>query len=153
MIFDAEQDFTLAYPGAHEDALAFLRDPGRSLRAVPFLRALRFDGQVVRAEMVVTVPMLGELVLPFESSVTPTASGATLSPRLLAGRTWAQVGGHGEVTGGQLHYRLAFRVHISMPQAEKWGGAAFEKMFQAAARKTLERVAQDFPAGVRAAMP
>lgn len=153
MIFEAAEHFTLTYPGSEQEARSFLRDPGRSLRAVSFLRALRFDGALVRAELAVNIPMFGDLVLPFESEVTPTTRGALLTPRVLSGRAWAEVGGLGETQDGQLDYRLQFRVHISMPQAEKWGGAAFEKMFQATARKTLERVAQDFPAGVHAAMP
>lgn len=153
MIFEAAEHFTLTYPGSEEEARTFLRDPGRSLSAISFLRALRFDGAVVRAELAVSIPMFGELVLPFESEVTPTPRGALLTPRELSGRAWAEVGGLGEAQAGQLDYRLTFRVQISMPQAEKWGGAAFEKMFQATARKTLERVTQEFPAGVRAAMP
>ncbi|AFZ66630.1 DUF3809 domain-containing protein [Deinococcus peraridilitoris] len=153
MIFEAQEHFVLPYPGSEDEARSFLRDPGRSLRAVSFLRALRFDGGIVRSELAVNIPMFGDLVLPFESEVTSTAQGALLTPRPLSGRAWAEVGGLGEVQSGQLDYHLSFRVHISMPQAEKWGGAAFEKMFQATARKTLERVAQEFPAGVRAAMP
>jgi len=157
MIFDATQEFTVSYPGPYEDALAFLRDPSRSLRAVRFLRGLTFDGRVVRAELVVTVPMMGEVPVPFESSVIPTPDGAELAPLELSGRAWAEVKGQGVVTGSEagidLRYRFAFRVHLDVPRAEKWGGVAFEKMFQQAARRTLERIGRDFPDAVRAAMP
>lgn len=153
MIFDATQDFTLPYPGSEQDALAFLRDPARSLREVSFLRGLRVGGNVVRAEMTVNVPMLGELSLPFESDLSETPRGALLTPRPLAGRAWVEVRGEGEVREGALHYRFTFRAHVHLPTAEKWGGAAFEKMANATAHKTLEKVVREFPEGVRAAMP
>lgn len=153
MIFDAEQSFSLTYPGPREAALAFLRDPQRSLGRVAFLRDVRVTGSLVRAEMLVQVPMMGTLTLPFESELTATDDGAVLTPRPLAGQAWAEVAGSGTVRDTTLDYRFAFRVHVDMPSAEKWGGAAFEKMFHATARRTLERLAREFPDGVRAAMP
>lgn len=80
MIFEAQEHFVLPYPGSEDEARSFLRDPGRSLRAVSFLRALRFDGGIVRSELAVNIPMFGDLVLPFESEVTSTAQGALLTP-------------------------------------------------------------------------
>ncbi|WP_027483855.1 DUF3809 domain-containing protein [Deinococcus pimensis] len=151
MIFEASQDFRLPFPGDEASALAFLRDPGRSLSRVRFLRGLSFDGTVVRAELIVNVPMMGEVTLPFESEVVPTPRGARLVPRELSGRAWAAVDGDGDATDGELRYRLTLRAHLDLPGPEKWGGAAFEKMFHAAAARTLDRVARDFPEGVRAA--
>ncbi|PYE48702.1 DUF3809 domain-containing protein [Deinococcus yavapaiensis] len=153
MIFDAEQSFSLPYPGPHEAALAFLRDPQRSLGRVTFLQNVRVSESIVRAEMLVQVPMMGTLTLPFESELILTNDGAHLTPRTLESQAWAEVGGSGAVQGTTLDYRFAFRVHVDMPTAEKWGGAAFEKMFHATARRTLERLAKEFPDGVRAAMP
>lgn len=158
MIFDAEQRFTLPYPGPPEAALAFLRDPAHSLRALTFLHDLRLDGGQVGAVMLVPVPLLGEIRLPFRSEVLDTPTGARLEPWPLQGeRAWVEVSGDGEVTGEggmvQLHYALRFRAHVALPAAEKWGGAAFERMAQQAARHTLERLAREFPAGVQAAMP
>ena len=151
MIFEASQDFALPFPHGEEEALAFMRDPGRSLSRVRFLRGLSFDGTVVRAEMLVNVPMFGEIALPFESTLVSTERGARLVDCPLEDRAWAAVRGEGEVVDGELRYRLVFRAHLELPGPEKWGGAAFEKMFHAAAARTLDRVAREFPDGVRAA--
>ena len=157
MILEAAQDFRLPYPGAPGAARAFLRDPGRSLSRLPFLRDLSFAGGLVRAELLVRVPMLGEVALPFASRVLDTEDGARLEPLTLPERLWAEVDGVGAVEEGtanpkpQLHYALTLRAHLELPQAERWGGAAFEKMLRETARRTLERVAREFPAGVAAA--
>ena len=83
MQIEAEQTFTLEFPGTPQEALAFLRDPARSLAHVRFLR-----------------------------------------------------------------YAFHFTAHIEMPSAEKWGGAAFEKMVRAAAERTLARLARELPEGM-----
>ncbi len=152
MILDAAQDFSLPYPGPASAARAFLRDPARSLSRVRFLRGLTVQDEVVRAELLVSVPMLGEVSLPFASRVQATAEGARLEPLPLEARVWAEVGGDGRVgADATLHYALRLRAHLDLPQAERWGGAAFEKMLRETARRTLERVARDFPEGVAAA--
>lgn len=156
MILDAAQDFGLPYAGSTEDALAFLRDPARSLARVRFLRGLNVAGNLLRAELLVNVPLLGEVALPFQSRLLETPGGAALLPQPLAERLWAELSGEGTVTdtpeGVQLHYALRLRAHLELPQAEKWGGVAFEKMLRETARRTLSRVTQEFPAGVQAAM-
>ncbi len=162
MIVEARQAFSLAYPGPVSGALDFLRDPQRSLRHVRFLRALSYTGGdtggVVRADLIVSVPMLGELQLPFESDLRELERGAELRPRELTGKAWAELAGRGEVVArgrdeSELHYHLYVSAHLTLPPANRWGVAAFEKMVRAAAAKTLERVAREFPEGVRRAMP
>lgn len=158
MIFDAEQSFHLPYPGPPAAAQAFLRHPAHSLRALGFLHDLRQDGRLVSAIMLVPVPLLGEIQLPFRSEVIDTPGGARLEARPLQDeRAWVEVSGDGQVLAAdgetQLHYALRFRAHVALPAAEKWGGAAFERMAQQAAHHTLERLAREFPAGVQAAMP
>lgn len=153
MIVEARQAFALPYPGPDQEALDFLRDPARSLRHVRFLRGLSYGGGVVRAELAVSVPMLGELHLPFESELRDLDRGAELRPRPLAGKAWAELAGRGEVVEGELRYQLHFLAHLPLPPADKWGGAAFEKMVRATATRTLARVAREFPEGVQQAMP
>ena len=157
MIVEARQSFALVYPGPAPEALDFLRDPVRSLRHVRFLRDLSRAGDAVRAELVVGLPMLGELHLPFESELLSLERGAELRPRELTGNAWAELVGHGEVmergqSESELRYRLHVLAHLTVPAASKWGGGAFEKMVRAAAARTLERVAHEFPEGVRQAM-
>jgi len=151
---EAQQTFTLAFPGSPENALAFLRDPGRSLARVRFLRDLKTDAHEVRAVLVVNVPMLGEILLPLHSRLIHTPQGARLEACPLEDeRAWIELNGDGTATGHQLGYTFLFTAHIELPNAEKWGGAAFEKMVRAAAERTLSRLARELPEGMAAAMP
>lgn len=154
MILEAQQRFALRHPGGHAAALAFVRDPGLALSQVRFLRGLKTADGEVGGELVVTVPILGEVDLPFRSVVVPTPGGAELRPLPLAGeRAWVEVSGQARVDGAQVHFEFGFRAHLALPEAEGWGGAAFEKMVRAAAGRTLERVAQQLPASVARALP
>lgn len=154
MQIEAQQTFTLEFPGSPDDALAFLRDPARSLADVRFLRGLKADAHGVQAVLVVNVPMLGETLLPLHSRLLQTPQGARLEAQPLTGeRAWIELNGVGTAAGQALHYDFHFTAHIELPDAEKWGGAAFEKMVRAAAGRTLSRLARELPEGVARAMP
>lgn len=159
MILEAAQQFTLRHPQGQAAALAFVRDPAQSLAGVRFLRGLVSTGGAsaggqVRGELVVQVPLLGEVDLPFCSEVHETAQGAELIPQPLSGeRAWVEVAGQARAVEGEMHFDFQFRAHLATPEAEGWGGAAFEKMVQSAARRTLERVAQALPEGLAASLP
>ncbi len=149
MQIEAEQTFTLEFPGTPQDALAFLRDPARSLAYVRFLRDLDVSGPEVRAVLLVNVPMLGEIDLPLHSRLVHTPQGAGLEAQPIAGeRAWIELNGEGTAEGRLLSYAFRFTAHIEMPSAEKWGGAAFEKMVRAAAERTLSRLARELPEGI-----
>lgn len=149
MIVEATQDFTLPWTGDDAAALAFVRDPARALARVRFLRDLRADGEVVRGELLVPLPGLGEVDLPFHSVLTATPDGGALTPQAISGeRAWVEVAGQARLDGGALHFAFQFRAHLATPDAQGWGGAAFEKMIRAAAARTLERVARELPAGI-----
>lgn len=154
VLIEAEQHFTLAHPRGREPALAFVRDAGVSLSRVRFLRRLAGDGEGVSGELVVSVPVLGEVDLPFRSLLTLTPDGALLTPQLLSGeRAWVEVTGKAQVdSSGQIAFAFHFRAHLLTPEAQGWGGGAFEKMARAAAARTLERVAAELPAGIGEAM-
>lgn len=151
---EASQTFALTHPGGPAVALAFVRDAGRALSQVRFLRNLRAGPQEVSGELVVTVPVLGEVDLPFRSRLEETPQGAALIPQPVTGkRAWVEVAGQAQVDGdGTATFHFQFRAHLGLPQAEGWGGAAFEKMVRAAAARTLERVAGELPVGIGAAM-
>lgn len=154
MIFDAAQTFTLPYPGPPADALAFVRDPARALGRLRFLRDLRADEGGVRGELVVPLPGLGDADLPFHSLLSVTPDGADLIPQALSGeRAWVEVAGQARAEGTDLHFTFQFRAHLATPDAQGWGGAAFEKMIRAAASRTLDRVARELPGSIRAALP
>lgn len=151
---EAAQSFTLRHPAGHAAALAFVQDAGTALSRVRFLRGLRADSEGVSGELVVPVPVLGEVDLPFLSRLTAAPDGADLTPQPVGGeRAWVEVTGQARVDGaGSVAFSFHFRAHLSLPQAEGWGGAAFEKMVRAAAARTLERLAGELPAGIEAAM-
>ena len=154
MILDAEQTFTLPYPGPPADALAFVRDPARALVRLRFLRDLRADQESVRGELVVPLPGLGDADLPFHSLLSLTPDGADLIPQALSGeRAWVEVAGQARAEGAELHFTFQFRAHLATPDAQGWGGAAFEKMIRAAATRTLDRVARELPGSIQAALP
>ena len=153
MQIEAEQTFSLTFPGSPADAQAFLSGPARALAGVHFLRDLQVTGHGVRAVLVVNVPMLGEIDLPLHSLLVPTPQGALLEAQLVAGeRAWIELNGEGTAQGSVLHYQFHFTAHIEMPSAEKWGGAAFEKMVRAAAERTLARLARELPEGIARGM-
>ena len=154
MIVEATQDFTLPWTGDDAAALSFVRDPARALARVRFLRDLRADGEGVRGELLVPLPGLGEVDLPFHSALTATPDGATLTPQPISGeRAWVEVSGQARAEGAELHFTFQFRAHLATPDAQGWGGAAFEKMIRAAASRTLDRVARELPGSIRAALP
>ena len=149
MQIEAEQAFTLEFPGTPASALIFLRDPARSLAGVRFLRDLHVSGPEVRAVLVVNVPMLGETLLPLHSRLMYTPQGARLEAQPVEGeRAWIELSGEGQAEGTLLSYHFRFTAHIEMPSAEKWGGAAFEKMVRAAAERTLARLARELPESI-----
>ena len=149
MIVEAQQAFTLPWPGDEAAALAFVRDPARALSRVRFLRDLRAGEGGVRGELLVPLPGLGEVDLPFYSVLTATPDGAVLTPQPVSGeRAWVEVAGQARLDAGTLHFAFEFRAHLATPDAQGWGGAAFEKMIRAAAGRTLDRVARELPAGI-----
>ncbi|GGL01434.1 DUF3809 domain-containing protein [Deinococcus radiotolerans] len=149
MIVEATQDFTLPWTGDDAAALAFVRNPARALARVRFLRDLRADGEGVRGELLVPLPGLGEVDLPFRSVLTATPDGAILTPEAISGeRAWVEVAGQARLDGNALHFAFQFRAHLATPDAQGWGGAAFEKMIRAAAGRTLDRVARELPTGI-----
>ncbi|GAA4017576.1 DUF3809 domain-containing protein [Deinococcus rubellus] len=153
MIIEADQPFSLPAPGDSAAALAFVRDPARSLSQVRFLRELSVSAAEVRGVLAVSLPMLGEVTLPFFSVLEETERGARLLPQMIEHeRAWLEVAGEGQLSGAALDYSFVFRAHLGLPAAEKWGGAAFEKMVQAAASRTLARVARELPRAVAAAL-
>lgn len=164
MIIEAGRHFTLQAPGPAADTLAFVRDPARALSRLHFLRGLNVEGNEVRGELLVPLPVLGEADLPFVCVLAHTPDGATLTPRPIEGeRAWVEVTGQAQVLEGaqaarsgetvvEVAFNFLFRAHLATPDAQGWGGAAFEKMVRAAAGRTLDRVTQELPEGLREAL-
>lgn len=157
VVFDLE----LALPRA--EALAFVRDVPRSLARATFLEALTVvpgAPDVVRAALPVNAAFLGQRSLPFESELVVTDGGARLIGRPIDpdGPGWAEVDGEAEVAarapgvgGARVRYRFDVRVHLRLPEPERWGGRALLHMIEFTARSVLERVTAQFPAAIQAA--
>ncbi len=160
VVFDLE----LALPRA--EALAFVRDVPRSLAKATFLEALTVvpgEPELVRAALPVNAAFLGQRSLPFESELVVTEAGARLIGRSLdpEGPGWAEVDGEAEVApsaaggraghGARVRYRFDVRVHLRLPEPERWGGRALLHMIEFTARSVLERVTAQFPAAIQAA--
>ncbi|UBV42644.1 DUF3809 domain-containing protein [Deinococcus taeanensis] len=153
MIVEATQHFTLPWTGAPAAALAFVQNPARALSHLRFLRNLHAGPDGVRGELLVPLPGLGEVDLPFHSTLGLTPDGATLTPAALTGeRAWVEVAGQASAQGDTLTFAFHFRAHLATPDAQGWGGAAFEKMIRAAAGRTLDRVARELPAAIASAV-
>ena len=160
VVFDLE----LALPRA--EALAFVRDVPRSLAKASFLEALTVvpgDPELVRAALPVNAAFLGQRSLPFESELVRTEAGARLIGRAIdpPGPGWAEVDGEADVSalgaggrgasGSRVRYRFDVRVHLRLPEPERWGGRALLHMIEFTARSVLERVTAQFPAAIEAA--
>lgn len=164
MIIEAGRHFALTAPGSAAHALAFVRDPARALSRLHFLRGLNVSGNELRGELLVPLPVLGEADLPFLCLLAHTPDGATLTPQPITGeRAWVEVTGQAQVMEGaqaasdgeavvEVAFNFLFRAHLAIPDAQGWGGAAFEKMIRAAAGRTLERVTRELPEGLREAL-
>ena len=153
---DFDLDLTLT-PAA---ALDFVRDVPRSLAHADFLRSLRLEGNdpiVVTAELPVNAALFGQRLLPFRSVLETTPRGARLVglPLQHDGPGWALVDGDADVeaspTGTRVRYRFHVQVHLTLPEAERWGGRALLRMIEYTAQTVLERVTADFPAALDAA--
>jgi hypothetical protein len=110
----------------------------------------------------VNAAFLGQRALPFESELVVTEAGARLVGRPLDpdGPGWAEVDGEAEVSaraaggrtgGARVRYRFDVRVHLRLPEPERWGGRALLHMIEFTARAVLERVTAQFPAAIEAA--
>ena len=158
MKLEVERRFGFTYPGSAVEATAFVQDVQRSLSKVAFIKNLRIEDHDVFADLGVDVPFLGEQRIDFHSRLEPQPDGAKLIAQPGSGKAWAEVAGQARVTpdgGGRssIQYALQIAVYLSLPVGESWGGRAFEKMAEATAARAIERMTEQFPEGVRAAMP
>jgi hypothetical protein len=159
--FDHSVRFELDVALDHEEALAFVRDVRASLARARFLRDLTVGPPqggggvgIVTATLPVNAALFGQRDLPFRSRLHRTPDGARLEglPIDAQGPGWAQVSGSVEVAPATLGSRLAYgfdiRVHVALPEPERWGGQALTKMIAYTASTVLARVTDAFPAAV-----
>lgn len=163
MTFDHAVRFELDVALDRDEALEFARDVRASLSRARFLRDLTVlppqGGGVgtVTATLPVNAALFGQRDLPFRSRLHHTPAGAVLEglPIDAPGPGWAQVSGSVDVTkgvrGSHLTYAFDIRVHVALPEPERWGGQALTKMIAYTASTVLARVMDAFPAAVEEA--
>lgn len=160
MTFDHAVRFELEVALARDEALSFVRDVRASLARARFLRDLSVGPPrgggigIVTATLPVNAALFGQRDLPFRSRLHRTEVGARLEglPMDAPGPGWAQVSGSVEVTpaaaGSRLAYAFDLRVHVALPEPERWGGHALTKMIAYTASTVLARVTEAFPSAV-----
>ncbi len=157
MKLEVERAFGFSYSGSAAEATAFVQDVQRSLSKVAFIKNLRMENHDLFADLGVDVPFLGEQRIDFHSRLEPQPDGAKLIAQPGSGKAWAEVAGQASVTPdgerSSIQYVLQIAVYLTLPIGQSWGGRAFEKMAEATAARAIERMTEQFPEGVRAAMP
>lgn len=160
MTFDHAVRFDVDVRLPADVALAFVRDVRASLARASFLRDLEVGSPsgggigTVTATLPVNAALFGQRDLPFRSRLFATPDGARLEglPIHAAGPGWAQVSGTAAVSrhdgGSRLAYAFDIRVHVALPEPERWGGQALTKMIAYTASTVLTRVTDAFPAAV-----
>jgi hypothetical protein len=152
-----QENYRVDYPGSLAEAIAFVQNVPLSLQYVSFIRNLRVTNNLVEAVLVIPAPMVGEQQVDFASTLLATSDGARLSALERSGHAWAEVWGEAQVSviGAvtSIRYHLRVVAHLKLPLPEHWGGRTFAKMAESAAAQMLPRIAEDFPRGLRAAMP
>jgi hypothetical protein len=160
MTLEHEIAFAFDLPLSAEEAVAFVRDVPRSLAYADFIRSLAHDAgppAVVAAELPVNAALFGQRLLPFRSELRLRDDGAELVglPLDHDGPGWAQVDGVARVetrgSAARVGYTFRIRVHLTLPEAERWGGHALLRMIRYTAQTVLERVTADFPAAIERA--
>ena len=123
------------------------------------------DGIVVEGAAAIDTSLVTGESVPRDVVVDDAVTGATIdtdgrlvvrATRVGADTTLAQMARlveQARTEGAELHFTFQFRAHLATPDAQGWGGAAFEKMIRAAASRTLDRVARELPSSIRAALP
>lgn len=157
--------FGFEAPLAPEEALAFVRDVGRSLAADDLLDGLQVlpgDPTLVNATLPVATPLFGRRELPFRSALEATPRGARLLPRTVQtdGRGWAEVGGEAVVSPGEggagadtsrVDYVLDVTIFLDLPAADHWGTRALRRMIELTALSVLKRLVESLPPAVERA--
>jgi hypothetical protein len=137
-----------------------VRDVPLSLSRAAFIRSLQMqpgNPATVIATLPVNAALFGQRLLPFSSTLHPTPKGAKLVSQALdaPGPGWARVDGEAHVEptpgGSRVRYQFNVRVHIRLPEPERWGGQALLSMIEYTAKTVLERVTASFPDALRAA--
>lgn len=100
------------------------------------------DGERLWGKLHTEVPLFGALEFPFESRLTqPQADKALLEALPIEPSLpfWAELSGSAQLQNNRILYRLHVRIHAHLPEGEKWGGRALQRMAEATFERTLER--------------
>lgn len=143
-----EKSFQLELPEPPENLPAPERVFGGK---APFGRLER-QGDKLVGELLAEVPLLGEIQFPFVSRMDFGEEGRAYlhadSPVPAPDpRFWAELSGEGQVVPGGIAYNLNLRIHAEIPEGEKWGGKALQRMAEAAFERTVSRTLEALSMG------
>lgn len=123
-----------------EEAQVLLAHPERALSRLEVFRDLDLNGAELSGALVAPFALLGEVRFPFRSRFSHGGKEARLEAGEPASKELAaELAGSARVEGARVCYRARVRLHVRLPEGEKWGGRAFRKMAEAAFARTLER--------------
>ncbi len=141
MILEKHFQLQLAEPPEH------LLKPELVFSGKPPFGPLEQNAMQLSGSLLAEVPLFGDLQFPFKSRIEPVGTqearleALSLEP---ASPFWAELSGTGRLEASGIHYQLYLRIHAHLPQGEKWGGKALQRMAEAAFERTIERVLLGF---------
>lgn len=141
MILEKQFQLRLSEPPEH------LLTPEVVFSGKPPFGILERQGSELSGTLQAEVPLFGELQFPFKSRVESAGEGkARLEaiPLEPAPSFWAELSGTGQLHTDGIHYQLHLRIHAHLPQGEKWGGKALQRMAEAAFERAIDRVLLGF---------
>lgn len=113
----------------------------------PPFGVLERDGSEVSGMLLAEVPLFGDLKFPFKSRIealdTDRAKLEAI-PLEPAPPFWAELSGTGQLEATGIRYKLQLRIHAHLPEGEKWGGKALQRMAEAAFDRAIDRVLLGF---------
>ncbi|MCL4455578.1 MAG: DUF3809 domain-containing protein [Deinococcus sp.] len=139
-----EKSFELTRPGKAQDLLR----PDKIFAGIPVFDQLGLERGLLAGTLVAQAPLFGQVRFPFESRLAQVGAGddgpglkVQLSAQALdpVPSFWAELSGHGSVTEESLLYQVHLKLHVDLPEGEKWGGRALRRMAEASFERTLAR--------------
>jgi len=130
---------TFSFAIESKDPRSLLLAPERVFSALPVIKNLRRQKNLLLGELCGEFAIFGRLCFPFESELFATEKRAVLKPRPLAGDYWAELGGVAEAEGEVVNYRVDLALNAELAAGDKWGGRALLRMAEAVFAHHLNR--------------
>lgn len=133
-----EQAFQLRIPGSAND----LTQLDKVFAGRPPFVSIAQQGDLLLGELGVEITLIGEMRFPFQSrlNLLPERANLVALPIENPAEHWAELWGQGKVEDGLITLNVNLRLHAVLPEGEKWGGKAFQRMAELVFERTLSRI-------------